>query len=132
MPYSSSQRGAFYLAKLIYLLIFALIIYVGVEYARSVWITAQAQKIVRENFLTNRERTDEEFQAAFVDALKSSLNLEVLPESVQVLRSASTDKVLIVVPLRHWIGLKGTRLGFGIPQEFKVEESVKDSNPFKQ
>jgi len=131
MGFSSPQRGAFYLAKLIYLIIFALIVYVGVEYARSVWIAAQGQKVVRENFLTDRERKDEELQAAVVDALRSSLGLEVLPEAVQILRSTSADKVLIVVPFKHWIGFKKTRLTFGIPQEIKVEESVKDSNPFK-
>jgi hypothetical protein len=125
------QRGAFMIAKLFYTVIFALMLYIGFEYARSVWVAAQAHKIVVEIFIQNREQPDGELQESISQALQQNLKLEVPAETVGILRSEDQSKVFIKVTFRHPVGLTATPLSFGIPKEIQVEESAKVSNPFR-
>ncbi len=118
------------MAKLFYTAIFALMLYIGFEYSRSVWVAAQAHKIVVEIFIQNREQPDGKLQESISTALRQKLNLEVPAETVGVLRSEDQSKVFIKVLFRHPVGLTGTPLSFGIPKEIQVEESANVLNPF--
>ncbi len=119
------------MAKLFYTAIFALMLYIGFEYSRSIWVAAQVHKMVVEIFIQNREQPDGELQESISTALRQKLNLEVPAETVGVLRSEDQLKVFIKVPFKHPVGLTDTPLSFGIPKEIQVEESTKAVNPFK-
>ena len=128
---SSPDRGAFILAKIIYLIVFALLIYVGFEYARSFWASARAQKAIVETFVRNRDLGDEDLQKVLSEAVKKAAGLEISPEAIELMRSVDNEKMLIKVSFEHFVGLAGTGFGFRIPKEIQVEEATRGTSLFR-